>query len=555
MYNLSKLASAILVLLVGGWMWIAGGTLLAGGVTAALTLSQPREFTAGVDIVPNRARTQVSYDLRIRTSSDASQQANAYVVTQERKQGLAQLVRNPDVEHAVRTALGERLPTELRTPGAILARVRGILSPRSDVITISVDGPTRELAEDLAAAWAKAYERSVNQLYADAAALQNVDIDARVKEALALYNQAETALATFQATSQLGEYARQLESKQQILNDRLLFTAELSRVARRVDVLLQDALALQQQLAAARDNSSAASNAAAVTLLKTQAFTEVFSPATQIKPPSETSTLPPAPPPSSSSNTLANLPPGSSSIIVPASPQSQDTFPPGGGVASQQQSTVSAPANAAVQHQLPVSTGAPATLDQQRADMAATIQALTDWRTRLRGALQDPALLERLLVDTEGSSSPSIGQVEQQVRDLQGKVTEERAKQRNLVQARDVALETYTSLQRKAEEARVTRAIGAGNEVSIVNQRVIAVPKSRGAVVKIAFAAAIGAAAATLWLLIGHLAPLLYREARAYAEWDVISRSQSRVNGAAAAGQRRDGAEETVEVAGREAGG
>jgi len=70
-------------------------------------------------------------------------------------------------------------------------------------------------------------------------------------------------------------------------------------------------------------------------------------------------------------------------------------------------------------------------------------------------------------------------QLEADVRQLLGKVAEDTARHRNLQLERDVAWDTYAGLSRKSEEARVASAVGAGNEVSVASESVVAAARPR----------------------------------------------------------------------------
>ena len=73
----------------------------------------------------------------------------------------------------------------------------------------------------------------------------------------------------------------------------------------------------------------------------------------------------------------------------------------------------------------------------------------------------------------------AVSQVESGIRDLQGRIAEATALQKNLTQQRDVAWESYTNLLKKAEEARLGQAVGAGKEVTVANRAVVAEPRPR----------------------------------------------------------------------------
>ncbi|MBI3971823.1 MAG: hypothetical protein HY332_11090 [Chloroflexi bacterium] len=93
-------------------------------------------------------------------------------------------------------------------------------------------------------------------------------------------------------------------------------------------------------------------------------------------------------------------------------------------------------------------------------------------------------------------------EVEKELRELQGRLAEQQAAQRDFQQQRDIAWESYTSLYKKVEEALVASVGGAGNEVTVASQSVIAEPQSRRLAVILPLAGALGAAAVAGWLLL-----------------------------------------------------
>ncbi len=529
--------SMILLLLVRRWTWVAGGAVLAATVAALVVISQPRMYTTSIDVVPKRARTEVNYDTRIRTVSSETttggqgQGAGGLTaVSAERRQALAQLVRNPDVEKVVREELGAALPPELRAPGALLDLVEARVVPRSEIITITVDGPSAAVAEQVALSWARAYERHVNQLYAPSGATNGMD--AQVAEAGKQYDAAEASLTAFTATVPLAEnnrlLARKLQQLNDILNGQQVALGDLYAVARRVNLFLIQAQALQQQLEAAQDNSATASNQLALTLLKTQAY------AASIAPGATTG--------------------GASETAAPASPDQVrgegQTRPEGQGSGSPPRRMPDWALPAGLQLQVPA-TDTPVTLAQQRADVAATVAALQEWRLRLQQDIQArslgafPAGSAPAPDGSESEAEQLIQRFEQEVRELQGTVAEQTARQKTLQQARDVALESYSSLLKKAEENRVANAVGAGNEVSLASQSVAgATLESRGLLRLTALAAVTGALLAATVLVLSSLWGAIYRQAEAAARQ--TSTSQPATSSPAAPSRNTAGAAETV---------
>jgi hypothetical protein len=481
----TSMITYMLILIMRRWTWLAAGAAGAMVVAAALLLTQSLTYVATVSIVPTRARTEVNYDTRIRTlSSDSSAQngqPSLSVVTPERRQALAQLVRSLEIETDVRAKLGDRLPEALRTPGRLTRLVQGRVIPRSEIIAIDISAPNAALADDIASAWSEAYERRVNDLYGASPSGTRL-FEAELAQAKQNYQAADSVFTAFLATSQLAEYTRSLESKQRLLKELLSLrqsrASDLYKIALRVDLLLSQAEALEQQLNLAQDNGAAATSAAALTVIKTQAFASsmILSAGLEVqlpRPPQE-------PQGGTTSNAQLPVPPP-----VTGDPTSDLA------AASHALQEWSLPANVQIQ----VPTVANPTLAQQRSDIATTINALRDWRARIGKALQEgPAPQSGDGVSTVADIDQTIVRLEAEVRDLQSKVADQGSQLRGLQQGRDVLWESYSSLLKKTEEGRVADLVGSGKEVSIAG-RTGAEPKSRRLFVLLPLAGLLGALA------------------------------------------------------------
>jgi hypothetical protein len=350
----------------------------------------------------------------------------------ERRQALASLVRNPDIEAVVQQTLGERLPEGFRTRGALLGMVEGRLAPRSELISIVVTAPERELADLVAGAWARAYEQHVNRLYADSPGGSSADLALKVQEAEQVYARAEAAYTSLIETSPLAELTRQLDRKLQVLADFQLQAQELSRTLRRTELLLGNARALQHQLDTAADPGVAATSASVLTLLKMQAFTELM--ATPHAVPSS---------PAAGSASAPNSISGSVSGPVTGSSTAGSTaglqpLQAGGGLVG---------ATSGVQVQISPSA---ISLTSARDDSRAIVVALEARRAQLQSDL----LLTLSASGTTGGDASAAGSG---------------LAMRVLQQERALALESYSSLLKRLEEGRVLASLGSGREVAVAN--------------------------------------------------------------------------------------
>jgi hypothetical protein len=495
--SVSIAATDVTVALIRQWHVIVGGGCVAVLVAVGLVLALPRTYVASIDVVPKRERTQVNYDTRIRSvsadnsSATSSGQAPAGLgsVSPERRQALSQLVRNPDIEKQVHQQLGDALPPQLRSRGELLRLVQGRLSPRSEIISIMVEAGDAATAELVAVAWSTAYERQVNQLYASSPSSVPA-VERELNNARKNYQDAENEVVRFTSTSTVGELSRQAEVKQQLLRElqasQQTAAGDLYKIEHRLDLLTSQARALQQQLESTQSSAGASNTALALTLLKAQAFAASMQ-------------LPP--------NLQLQVPASavSSAATAPVSQQ-------GGGDARASASTTTELSAAlrgfqdwtlAGNVQIQVAPGSALTpVDQLRTDAAVTVKTLEEWRARVNDQIRNSQAGASSLTGMSGADFTSlVQQIEADLRDLQGRISQEAAVQRNLVLARDVAWETFRSLSNKAEESRVAAVMGAGNEVALASQSVIAIPKPRPWPFVVPLALIMGVAGSAVWVI------------------------------------------------------
>jgi capsular polysaccharide biosynthesis protein len=511
------LGSQALRTVVQRWKWMLVGAIATVSVVAIVLMLQPPSYASTVNIVPMRARTEVDYDTRIRTiSSDGAAPTQGSTslpsASVERRQALAQLVRSAEIEQEVRSRLGDSLPVALRSPGRLGKLVQAHVLPRSEVIAIEVEAPSAVLAEQIAKEWSQVYEQRVNSLYGSSAT-RTPQLDGELEEAQKKYQAAEDTLTNFVATESVEETSRQLEANQRLLRElitvRQTEVVDLYKMAHRVELLITQAEALQQQLVDSQDESAAASSAVALSLLKTQAFASSMSlPAgLQLQLPSDTTASQLGRGGAQQSTTGA-----SAAGAMAANEQPQDA-----AAISRALQDWTLPGNLQVQLPLPATS---ASIAQLRSDVAATIKALQDWHQRLDDTIQQRSV-EGVAEGPMGQShiSQTIERLEGEARTLKGRASAQQARQRALEQERDVLWDSYSTVLKKAEENRVAGLVGTGKEIGIAGQS-LAEPKSRRLGLFLPLAALVGAGtAAAVALIVGYLSPMY---------GDLLGRSDSR---------------------------
>lgn len=186
------------------------------------------EAVAGVAVV--KSRTLVSFDETARTLSEeqliaslqAGQRADTIVSDLDaRRQTLVALVNNGTIAEQVLDQLQEELTPRDRQPGMLSSRVDGRLAVQqgidSDLIQITVEHPDPVLAAKIANAWAVAYERLVNDIYARPAG-GGAAIQEDVERAKKAYDNGQEALIQFLTQSQVSAAQRQINEKARMLN-------------------------------------------------------------------------------------------------------------------------------------------------------------------------------------------------------------------------------------------------------------------------------------------------------------------------------------------------
>ncbi len=135
------------------------------GLTGAAS-APTYEATAGVAIV--KSKMQVNFEDKIKTISPDTAVSAVAAAAQDaatRRNTLASLVQNPLVAQEVIKNMGDRLPTSLRDPEALVRMVEGKVRIGTDIVNVTVRGGDPAGLPDIANAWAVAFEHYVNRVY------------------------------------------------------------------------------------------------------------------------------------------------------------------------------------------------------------------------------------------------------------------------------------------------------------------------------------------------------------------------------------------------------
>jgi capsular polysaccharide biosynthesis protein len=185
---------------------------LLGGLLGVLAPA-PFEATSTVAIV--KTSTQVEFDPRFKT---ITQDEIAAVNADSRRATLLGLVENGAIASTVVKELDAQLTQAERNPVELMSKVDAAAAGRGDLILIKVRDQNPDKAADIANAWAREYERYVNDLYAGAPANYEASVEEQYNRARAEADASQTALEEFIAASDIDQLERTISETRQLLD-------------------------------------------------------------------------------------------------------------------------------------------------------------------------------------------------------------------------------------------------------------------------------------------------------------------------------------------------
>jgi uncharacterized protein involved in exopolysaccharide biosynthesis len=411
--------------LIEKWYWIVGTALLAAVVALVVTSMLPPVYEAETAVAIVRTRTDITFDSRIVTEDEAfARDLNA------RRSALVALVTSTDVIEAVLAEVGEQLRPENRRVAAL--RQMAEANSDGDLIRIRVRHRDPQTAAVLANSWGRQYEQHVNQLFGGGRGEGLPTIAAQVQEARARYEAAQTDLEAFTRTNQIAALTREVESLEQVLSDYygLLASVQANPVQlsqgvlahhyadlQRIESWSLAAQALQQQVVADGNSAGAAmGNRISYLSLHSQIY---------------------------SSMPLSMTVPVEIQVVLA-------------------EETAVTPDD--VDNLLAV-------LEQRRLDTLAQIESLAD--DLLPGS-------NPVAVTGERPLQAATANLTQEIAALQAELIAQEAERDELVEARQLAWETYQSLTRRQAETEIA-AQTVGSEVRVASRSAVPErPASRG---------------------------------------------------------------------------
>lgn len=390
--------------------WILGLTILAAIVAFIIGSRKPLSYQAEASLAMLRVRSEVAFEPKfVTTADDASSNANQA----SRRETLAALAASSSVAAMVSQQMGDRL-------SGVADRVEDLqgmvaVANEGDLILIRATNGNPKLASDIANAWAGQAEAFINSIFGQPSQ-QTLELQAQFQEVQAKYGAAQSDLETFLAQNRVPELQREVKHREELI-------AGLQRT------LTQNEAALYNKTP---DNSRK---------ILTDYYTE-----------------------------LADI----EQVLVDARALQAELAGAGsaGAAAWARALAFIGIQNRAfgvedAQLEVALSGEAPTT---RLEDLTQLIQVLEDKVEDVRAAIEQ---MERELFafDVNDTSLAAGNPLEQHIQSLteemialQSQLEAERARQRELTEARDLAWETYQTLARKLSETEVAMQV-PGSEV------------------------------------------------------------------------------------------
>lgn len=409
----------------GAWYWILLAALLAGGAAFGVGSLLPDKYEAEAVVAIVRERTDVSFNTSIETQEDALGSRDV----RSRQEGLVALVKSNDIAVQVLAEIGPDLDVENRNVPSLLGMVEA--ANTGDLIIIKAQHTDRETAARIANLWAQTYEKHVNALYASGTRTDQTVIAAQVAAAASEYEAAKADLEAFIADNRITFLQNEIAAQEELLvsyqaarnkiqsnpidfqvNTRQEVLVNYYADLGNIELWLTDAQALREQVLAG-DGSTAAQIGNALALISLR--NRIFG--------------------------------GSEETVI---------------------------------LQLDLAEGA---LDPvQVADVDAMIAVLEAGREETLAQIETFSLSfasvepEELVIGDDHPISQRIMELNENILSLRAEMSSQSAKQQELVQARDLAWETYLALTKKQKEVEIA-AQSTGTEVRLASSSAVpAVP-------------------------------------------------------------------------------
>jgi uncharacterized protein involved in exopolysaccharide biosynthesis len=439
--------------LIRYWYWIAGAVFLAALAAYLVSSLLTPTYEANVDLATAKLKVEVQFGTEIQTLSEEELAARGAASLFDRKarlQGYAALALNPAIAEQVLPLFSDQLAAidkGLLNPSRFISnRVECKVLSNTDVIRITVSLPDAELTAAVANAWGKAYEEHINRLYGGGSSQDQERARSQTEQAYSEYQAAQETLEAFIAENPIPDLERevavrraQIEALQQeVWSSRAQVPSrELSARRSLLDGYYSDWVMIQQLL---EDAESLQRKFEAGAVSPSGAFADAFA--------------------------LISL-----------------------------QSRIYGPAAGTIELQMPFSIE-PENVNAN--DVDVLVDVLQEECDLLESRIDE--ITEDLLAAPSNQIPDKAGddlrvhleRLSEEMQEFEADLEAERAHQQNLLQQRDLAWETYSTLSKKEVEVRVAAATG-GTEVKLASPAAVpAKPTSPKPLLNSALAGTIG---------------------------------------------------------------
>ena len=442
-------------LLIERWSWILIGVIIAAVTAFVISSILPKTYVAESGVAIARSRTDVSFDSQIRTLSE-DELGTFNQTIGSRRDALVALVKTSDVANLVLEEIGASLNPEEQAVTRLLKMVEA--SSAGDLIFITISHENPETAALIANSWGKNYEKYINELYGNEPRINLELLAEQVSNSKSTYEEAQARLESFIESNKIGLLNQEIKSRQAVLSTTL--TARNNIQAGSADLQVETDIQIQADLYS--DLQQIERLLADATSLRGQVVANSNSAATDI------------------GNVLSYI--GLSNNVF-------------GGVVS-------------TELQLDIGSEIPSDFEVQVSDVDTLIEVLETRRESTLAQIesnQESLLtrdLEETRLETDHILNTSINSLDTEIQSIRAEIEAYDAENRELVQARDLAWNTYQSLLRKQAEALIVSQT-TGTEVIFASSAIQPdQPSGLGRLFKTIIAAVLAAGAVSVVLIL-----------------------------------------------------
>lgn len=414
----------ILAVLRFKWLLILAA-LVMGIIGFMYTARQPQLFKATATLLVIRNHPTLKLADQFPTVAES-------VDTAAKLRAFLAIAKDPAIAVASIEEMSNKLPEGKRQP----ERLNSIITVESqgDLILISATDPDPKLAAEIANSWAAQTAKSINQAYAEGSAI--TDIELQLADAQKQYEAAQASLEGFIRENESQSIERQISET------RFILTSLINQRAKRLDFYNQRAYSLEHFIVQAESlknqlesgsQSTAGELGDAIAILNARA--NAYGIAQVLQNADSLSTI------DSSAGSSSNL-----SALTGQQPSKVASF------------------------SIDVSVEELISNGDTSADFADDLEQIIEL-ARVDLSKAQELILSLTMEEQDTESSSQVAQVNTRLQELETRLEQQKARQRELSNDRDLTWQAYTALiEKKAELQTSTQT---KNEVSLANQAIV----------------------------------------------------------------------------------